>query len=127
MSTRAQLAVACGAVVILLANAADAAVPDVPVDLNVTAVSGTSASFSWTGTAPEFRVIYKAGIPPINPNDGTLVFQGPAAVTPPNLAAIANLTVNTRYFIAIYGKASGSATYSTSALTTSILTSGTAR
>jgi fibronectin type 3 domain-containing protein len=125
MSTRAQLAVAGSVVFIGLASVAAAAVPDVPVDLTVTAVSGTSATFTWAGTAAEFRAIYKADSLPVSPTDGTLVFEGPAAASPPNAATATGLAVNTRYFIAVYGKNAGEATYSTSAVSTSIITTST--
>ena len=122
MSARTWLAVTCS-VASMFASRLAGAVPDVPVDLTVTSVGGTSVSFTWTGTAPEFRAIYKAGSLPTAPTDGTLVFEGASEPSPPNTATATGLSVNTRYFIAVYGKSA--ATYSASAVSTSIITSPT--
>ena len=124
MSVRTWLAVTCS-VASVFASAVAAAVPDVPVDLAVTSVGGTSASFTWTGTAPEFRAICKAGSLPASPTDGTLIFEGLAQASPPNSATATGLAVNTRYFLAVYGK--DGATYSASAVSTSIITGPTAQ
>jgi hypothetical protein len=89
--------------------------------LSVTDITGTGMSVSWTGTSPEFRAIYKQASVPTSPTDGTLIVEGTGTS-----ANVTGLTVNTRYFVAVYGKASGSATYSTTAATTSVITGPTA-
>jgi len=118
------LAIACSAAVTILWSISAQASADVPVDLIVTNVSGTSAAFSWTGTAPAFRAVIKAGSLPASPADGTVVFDGLAEAVPPNTATATGLSVNTRYFIAVYGKDAG-ANYSASAVSTSIITTPT--
>ncbi len=94
-----------------------AVAPPAPTSLTATALAGTSYSLSWTGASPEFRAIYKAGSVPTSATDGTLITEGTSRTTTVN-----GLTGNTRYFIAVYGKASGVAVYSTSAVNTSVIT-----
>lgn len=119
MTSRQWFAIACSVVSIAWSSSAFAAV-DVPVDLTVTDVSATSVSFTWTGSAPAFRAIYKAGSLPTSPADGTVAFDGLAEPSPPNTATATGLAVNTRYFIAVYGK--DVANYSLSAVSTSVIT-----
>jgi len=97
-----------------------AVAPPTPSALIVQSLTSTSLSISWSGAAPEFRAIYKAGSAPTTPLDGTLITEG-AGTT----GTAAGLTPNTRYFIAVYGKAA--ATYSTSAATTAVVTSSNAQ
>jgi hypothetical protein len=106
---------------VLLGRAVLSASPLAATGLTVTNITGTGMSVSWTGTSPEFRAIYKAGSVPISPTDGILIFEGAGTS-----ADVTGLAVNTRYFVAAYGKESGAATYSTTAATTSVITAPTA-
>lgn len=120
MTPRRWLAIACSAVSVSWSISAFAVLA-VPVDLTVTDVGATSVSFTWTGNTASFRAIYKAGSLPASPTDGTIVFDGLAEVSPPNTATATGLAVNTRYFIAVYGK-DASNNFSPSAVSTSIIT-----
>jgi hypothetical protein len=119
MTPRRWFAIACSAVTNLWSISAFATV-GVPVDLTVTNVGATSVTFTWTGSSPAFRAIYKAGSLPASPVDGTVVFDGLAEGSPPNTATATGLSVNTRYFIAVYGEDVNN--YSASAVSTSIIT-----
>jgi hypothetical protein len=91
----------------------------VPTGLTVTNVTGTGMTVSWTGASPQFRAIYKAGSVPASPTDGTLIIEGAQTS-----ASVTGLAVNTRFFVAVYGKQNG--TYSAAAATTSTTTNSTA-
>ena len=90
-------------------------------DLTVSSISSTGMDLTWTGSSAECRAIYKVGSVPISPTDGTLIYEGVMPVATPS-ASVTGLTGGTRYFIAVYGKASGSSTYSATADTTSVIT-----
>ena len=107
-----------GVVVVSFSASVVAAAPPQPAsELIVSNISATGLSVSWSGASPEFRAIYKAASLPAAPTDGTLISEGTATS-----ASVAGLTPNQRYFIAVYGKASGSSTYSSSAVSTSVIT-----
>lgn len=91
--------------------------PPAASDLTVSSLTSSGLSASWRGSSPEFRAIYKANSLPTGPTDGTLIVEG--ALTS---ATVTGLSPNQRYFIAVYGKDSGMATYSTTAISTSIIT-----
>jgi hypothetical protein len=90
--------------------------PPAPSSLTATTPTTNSLSLSWTGTSPEFRVLYKTGSSPTSPTDGTLVYEGPGTS-----ATASSLTPGTAYFFAAYGKAGS--TYSSTAATTGANTS----
>lgn len=94
--------------------------PPAASGLTVTNITGTGMSVSWTGTSSEFRAIYKQASVPTSPTDGTLIFEGAGTS-----ANVTGLAVNTRYFVAVYGKESG-VNYSPTAATTSVITAPTA-
>ena len=82
----------------------------VPTALSVTGATTTSVQLSWAGTSSEFRVVKKLISTPTSTTDGDLVYEGPNTSI-----NITGLTANTPYFIAVYGKASGSNSYSATA------------
>jgi len=94
--------------------------PPSPTRITVTNITATGITVSWTGTAPQFRVIYKSGSAPSGPLDGTVIFEGAGFSS-----SVTGLAENTRYFVAVYGKIS--AVYSANAVTTSFTTTPTAR
>ena len=93
------------------------AAPPQASDLSISAITSSSFSASWTGIAPEFRAIYKASSLPADPTDGTLIVAGAFTA-----ASVSGLAPNQRYFVAVYGKAAGVATYSSNAISTSLIT-----
>lgn len=88
-----------------------------PHGLSINSMTGTAVGFSWSGNTPEYRAVYKSGSAPTGPFDGTLVYEGTATS-----ASATGLTPNTRYYLAVYGKDSGTATYTAAAATISFTT-----
>lgn len=79
-----------------------------PTSLNVSNATTSSLTLNWTGSSSEFRVLKKTGMSSASPTDGDVVYEGS------NLSVtLSALTANTAYFFTVYGKASGSAVYST--------------
>lgn len=100
------------------ATATTAAAPLVAADaLTVTNLSSSGMTLTWRSGSPESRAIYKAASVPTSPADGTLIYEGINTTAP-----VTGLAGGTRYFIAVYGKASGVSTYSSTANTTSVIT-----
>ena len=83
--------------------------PSDPTDISVTngSITQTDIGLEWTGASPEFRVVRTTGGPASTPTSGTLVYEGTAIS-----ATATSLTANSTYFFTVYGKSSGSSTYS---------------
>jgi len=91
-------------------EAASSTTIETPTMVKVNSATTTSIQISWDGPSSEFRVLKKLNSSSTSTTDGDLVYEGPNKSI--NISA---LTANTPYFITVYGKASGSATYSSGA------------
>ncbi|NTV46411.1 MAG: T9SS type A sorting domain-containing protein [Chlorobiales bacterium] len=78
-----------------------------PTSITATTASSSQINLAWDGTSPEFRVLRKSGSSSTSTSDGTLIYEGTS-----KSANVTGLSANTTYFFTVYGKASGSATYS---------------
>jgi hypothetical protein len=88
-----------------------ASLPANPTGIIGDATSTTTTNLTWFGTAPEFRLLRKAGSCPTSPTDaGAInVYTGTAKTAPDT-----GLTAATTYCYRVWGKASGANTFSAS-------------
>ena len=99
-----------------------AVAPPAPSSLTATNPTSLTIDLTWAGTTLEFRVISKVGASATfaSPSDGTFIYEG-------NFTSLqaTGLAGSTAYTFAVFGKASGASTYSTTAKTVSATTSAT--
>jgi hypothetical protein len=90
-------------IVLLNAPASD------PTIINVTngSITQTEVGLEWSGSSPEFRVVRTTDGSATSPSNGTLIYEGSATSTTDT-----GLTSNTSYFYTVFGKSTGSSTYS---------------
>ena len=96
--------------------------PSNPSGLAPTATSSGSISLSWSGSGPEYRLLYKTGpTAPASPTDGTATIVDLGA----SPATVSGLAASTQYSFAVYGRATYSAqnTFSSASTTTTASTS----
>ena len=92
--------------------------PVAPTSVTPSNATSGSVDLAWSGTGPEYRVVYKTGASaPTTPTDGTTLDLGAATSTTVN-----SLAASTQYSFAVFSKLSGQSVFSTTAATTTATT-----
>jgi hypothetical protein len=92
-----------------LAITVAAALPANPSGLSASPASTSTVNLSWFGSAPEYKLLRKTGSFPTDPNDAaaTAIYTGTNKTF-----SDTGLATGTAYFYRVWGKASGSDTFS---------------